>query len=119
MTISRRNFLVEGVKFTCLASFLGLHRSLYAKAEKSDEFEVFPVVYEPNPILFAKHSSVVSVVRVNTKWSESKGIDYATSKAIELIGGINEVAKGKNRILLKMVINNSAKSNYLKYTCRI
>lgn len=111
MTISRRNFLVEGVKFTCLASFLGLHRSLYAKAEKSHEFEVFPVVYEPNPILFAKHSSVVSVVRVNTKWSESKGIDYATSKAIELIGGINEVAKGKNRILLKPNLVNTNPSD--------
>ena len=111
MTISRRNFLVEGVKFTCLASFLGLHRSIYAKAEKSHEFEVFPVVYEPNPILFSKHSSVVSVVRVNSKWSESKGIDYATTKAIELIGGIKEVAKGKNRILLKPNLVNTNPSD--------
>lgn len=111
MTISRRNFLVEGVKLTCLASFLGLHRSIYAKAEKSHEFEVFPVVYEPNPILFSKHSSVVSVVRVNSKWSESKGIDYATAKAIELIGGINEVAKGRNRILLKPNLVNTNPSD--------
>ncbi|UCE53827.1 MAG: DUF362 domain-containing protein [Desulfobacterales bacterium] len=57
--------------------------------------------YEPNPFLFSDQIPVVSVVGVNNKWSEAKGIEYATTRAIELIGGINEVAKDKNRILLK------------------
>ena len=65
MSISRRSFLVAGVKLSCLASFLGLHQNIYASAEKTEEFEVFPIAYEPNPVLFSKQSSVVSVFIVN------------------------------------------------------
>lgn len=107
MSISRRRFLIKGAEFICLSSILGLNRSIHAIAEEIQEFEIFPVVYEPNPVLFSKQLSVVSVVRVNSKWSESKGIEYATTKAIELIGGINEVAKGKKRILLKPNLVNT------------
>ena len=42
-----------------------------------------------------------NVVSVNSKGSESKGIEYATTRAIELIGGIDEVAKDKTSVLLK------------------
>lgn len=101
MNISRRNFLKKGVEFVCLSAMLGCNRSLKANDEKIQEFEILPVEYEPNPFLFSDQIPVVSVVSVNNKWSEAKGIEYATTRAIELIGGINEVAKDKNRILLK------------------
>jgi uncharacterized protein (DUF362 family) len=80
---------------------LGLGGSLLAEENNTQEFEVFPMVYQPNPILFSKQSPVVSITKVNSKWSESKGIEYAVVKAIDLIGGMHEVTKGKNRILLK------------------
>ena len=111
MSISRRHFLFEGAKLACLTSFLGLHRNIYAKAAKTQEFEIFPIVYEPNPILFSEQSPIVSVVRINSKWSESKGIDYATTQAIELIGGVNEITKDKNRILLKPNLVNTNPSD--------
>jgi len=101
MNITRRNFLIKGAEFVCLSAMLGCNRSLKANKGKIQEFEIIPMNYEPNPFLFSKQTPVVSVVSVNSKWSESKGIEYAATKAIELIGGINEVAKGKERILLK------------------
>jgi uncharacterized protein (DUF362 family) len=101
MDISRRRFLVKSAELVCLASILGLDGSLQAKENNIQEFEIFPVAYQQNPILFSKQSPVVSITKVNNKWSESKGIEHAVDKAIDLIGGIHEVAKGKNRILLK------------------
>ena len=101
MNISRRDFLKKGVEFVCLSAILGCNRNLMANDEKIQEFEIFPVDYEPNPFVFSDQTPVVSIVSVNNKWSDAKGIEYATTRAIELIGGINDVAKGKNRILLK------------------
>ena len=107
MTITRRNFLIKGAEFVCLSAMLGCNRSLKAKEEKVQEFEIFPVDYEPNPLLFSNQMPVVSVVRINSKWSDSKGIEYATTRAIELIGGIDEVTKDKERILLKPNLVNA------------
>jgi uncharacterized protein (DUF362 family) len=101
MTITRRNFLIKGAEFVCLSAMLGCNGSLKANEEKIQEFEIFPVDYDPNPLLFSNQMPVVSVVKINSKWSDSKGIEYATTRAIELIGGIDEVTKGKERILLK------------------
>ncbi len=101
MNISRRDFLKKSVEFVCLSAMLGVNRNLMAYDEKIQEFEIFPVDYEPNPFLLSEQMPVVSVVGVNNKWSEAKGVEYATTRAIELIGGINEVAKDKNSILLK------------------
>lgn len=101
MNIYRRDFLKKSVEFVCLSAILGVNRNLMAYDEKIQEFEIFPVDYEPNPFLFSDQIPVVSIVSVNNKWSEAKGIEYATTRAIELIGGINEVAKDKNSILLK------------------
>lgn len=101
MTISRRRFLTKSAEFVCLSSMLGISRSLQARESTTREFEIFPVDYQPNPILFSKEPPVVSIARVNSKWSESRGIDHAVAKAIDLLGGIQEVARGKNRILLK------------------
>lgn len=107
MTITRRDFLIKGAEFVCLSAMLGCNRSLKAKEEKVQEFEIFPVGYEPNPLLFSNQMPVVSVVRINSKWSESKGIEYATTRAIELIGGIDDVTKDKERILLKPNLVNA------------
>jgi uncharacterized protein (DUF362 family) len=101
MNIYRRDFLKKSVEFVCLSAMLGVNRNLMAYDEKIQEFEIFPVYYETNPFLFSDQIPVVSIVSVNNKWSEAKGIEYATTRAIELIGGANEVAKDKNSILLK------------------
>ena len=101
MNISRRKFLIKSAEFVCLSAMLGYNRSLSANEGKMQEYEIIPIEYEPNPLLFSNQTPTVSVVSVNSKWSESKGIEYATTKAIELIGGISEIAKNKNRILLK------------------
>lgn len=101
MNIYRRDFLKKSVEFVCLSAMLGVNRNLMAYDEKIQEFEIFPVDYETNPFLFSDQIPVVSIVSVNNKWSEAKGIEYATTRAIELIGGTNEVAKDKNSILLK------------------
>ena len=101
MNISRRDFLKKSVEFACLSAMLGFTRNLMAYDDKIQEFEIFPVDYKPNPFLFSDQMPVVSVVGVNNKWSEAKAIEYATTRAIELIGGINEVAKDKNSIMLK------------------
>ena len=101
MNISRRDFLKKSAEFVCLSAMLGVNRNLMAYDEKIQEFEIFPVDYEPNPFLLSDQMPVVSVVGVNNKWSEAKGVEYAITRAIELIGGINEVVKDKNSILLK------------------
>ena len=74
MNISRRDFLKKGVEFVCLSAMLGINRNLMAYDEKIQEFEIFPVDYEPNPFLFSDQIPVVSVVGVNNKWSKAKGI---------------------------------------------
>lgn len=101
MRLSRRKFLKKSAEFACMSAFLGCHRNILADSGKIKEFRILPVDYKPNPLLFSTQSPVVSVVKVNTKWSESKGIDYATAKALDLIGGITNITKDKNRILLK------------------
>lgn len=101
MSVSRRHFLVKGGGFVCLSAMLGCRPAMKAETEKEQEFEIIPVNYAQNPILFSKDKPLVSVVKVNPKWSHGKGIDYATSKALDLIGGVGEVTRGKTRILLK------------------
>jgi len=114
MTISRRKFLAKSAEFICLSSMLGLSRSLQAMENKTNEYEIFPIDYQPNPILFSKQSPIVSIAKVNSKWSASKGIEHAVAEAIDLIGGIQEVAKGKNRILLKPNLVNPNPSDTTK-----
>ncbi len=101
MNISRRKFLIRGGEFVCMSALLGCGHVKAASIGKVQEFEIFPANYVPNQILFSDQKPVVSVVRINSKWSEAKGTEYATAKAIDLIGGMSEVTKGKERILLK------------------
>ena len=45
---------------------------------------------------FLLDKSVVSIVKI-----KNDRIDYAVEKAIDLLGGINQITKGRNRIMLK------------------
>jgi len=101
MNISRREFIIKGGSTICLASMLGCSKIWKAPIVNEKEFEIFPAEYVPNELYFTDQKPIVSIVRINPKWSKAKGIDYAVAKAIDLIGGINEVTKGKERILLK------------------
>jgi uncharacterized protein (DUF362 family) len=51
---------------------------------------------KPWDLLFAEEKSVVSVVKI-----KNDDIVYAVEKAIDLIGGIETVTKGKEKIMLK------------------
>ncbi len=105
MKITRRDFirksLVTGGSLISLTSLLGCAKIARAAVEKEKEFEIFQVKYVPNEIYFSDQKPVVSIVKINEKWSNAKGIEYAVQKAIDLIGGINKVTQGKERILLK------------------
>ncbi|MFH2128916.1 MAG: DUF362 domain-containing protein [bacterium] len=111
MTISRRKFLIRGGGFVCLSALLGYDHVVQANVEKVQEFEIFPVDYIPNQVLFSAQKPLVSVVKINSKWSQAKGIEYATARAIDLIGGMGKVAKGKDRILLKPNLVNPTSSD--------
>ncbi|MGD0021626.1 MAG: DUF362 domain-containing protein [Smithellaceae bacterium] len=116
MKLTRRKFLEDSSLF-CLATMLGCTKNLDVPWEISEkEFEIFPALYVPNPIYFSKQKPVVSIVRINEKWSESKGIEYAVTKAIDLIGGLDQVTKGKERILLKPNLTDFSPSDTTKPT---
>jgi uncharacterized protein (DUF362 family) len=78
------------------------HKTINASGEISEkEFKIFPASYRPYPLYFSDQKPVVSIVKVNEKWSDAKGVEYAVTKALDLIGGLDHVNKGKGRILLK------------------
>jgi uncharacterized protein (DUF362 family) len=100
MKLTRRDLLKTGSLF-CLSGLLGCNKILKTSIEEEKEFEIIKAAYVPNPIYFSDQKPVVSIVKINEKWSDVKGIEYAVTEAIDLIGGLNHVTKGKERILLK------------------
>jgi len=80
---------------------LGCTKILKADIGDEKRFEIIPAKYVPNKIYFSDQNPIVSIVKINEKWSEAKGIEYAVTKAIDLIGGMNTITKGKERILFK------------------
>jgi uncharacterized protein (DUF362 family) len=100
MRLTRRDLLKKGSLF-CLTSLLGSSKILQAAVEREKEFEIIPVPYVPNNIYFSDQKPVVSIVKINEKMGDVKGIEYAVTKALDLIGGLSHVTKGKERILLK------------------
>lgn len=99
MRITRRELLKRG-SLLCLTGMLGC---IKVKTDRLDEeeFEIIPVRYVPHEIYFSDERPVVSIVRINEGWSEARGIEYAVTKALDLIGGLKRITKGKERILLK------------------
>jgi uncharacterized protein (DUF362 family) len=101
MNYTRREIIKHGSLF-CLATMLGCSKNADVPWEiKEKEFEIFSAPYSPYPPYFSDVQPLVSIVKVNEKLSDAKGIEYAVTKAIDLIGGVQNLTKGKNRILLK------------------
>ncbi len=101
MDFTRREIIKYGSLF-CLSTMLGLKGHALASGDiKPKEFEIFSVPYAPYEPYFSSSKPVVGVVRVNEKLSDGKAVEYAVTKALDLIGGLGEVTKGKERILLK------------------
>jgi uncharacterized protein (DUF362 family) len=114
MKSTRKEFLKNGSLF-CLATMLGCKKIANIPWEiKEKEFEIFPALYRRNPVYFSNQKPIVSIVKVNEKWSEAKGIEYAVTKALDLIGGLGHVTKGKERILLKPNLVNTDSSDTTK-----
>lgn len=101
MKLTRREVIKHGSVF-CLATMLGCAKKADVPWNiKEKEFEIFSAPYAPYPLYFSDAKPVVSIVKVNEKLSDAKGIEYAVTKALDLIGGLAHVTKGKERILLK------------------
>ena len=101
MALSRREFLIHGTKTLCLTSMLGCTKSIVTGDEPVKEFGIYPGQLPSNPALFSDPAPVVSIAKIPEKASEGQGIEYAVTRALELIGGIGEATAGKERILLK------------------
>jgi uncharacterized protein (DUF362 family) len=100
MKPTRRELLKRG-SFLCLTGMLGCITVKTADSGDEGEFEIIPARYVPNQVYFSDERPVVSIVRINERWSEARGIEYAVTKSLDLIGGLNRVTKGRERILLK------------------
>ncbi|MBP7737759.1 MAG: DUF362 domain-containing protein [Spirochaetes bacterium] len=101
MKTTRKEFLKNGSIF-CLATMLGCAKDAKVPWNINEKnFEHVPALYTRNPLYFSNQKTTVSIVKVNGKGSEAKAVEYAVAKALDLIGGVNQVTKGKERILLK------------------
>ena len=100
MKLTRRELLKKG-SLLCLTGMLGCIKIKTADSGEEVEFEIIPAQYIPNEIYFSDERPVVSIVRINERWSEARGIEYAVTKSLDLIGGLKRITKGKERILLK------------------
>ena len=116
MSFTRREIIKHASVF-CLATMLGCAKQANIPWNiKEEEFEIFSAPYSPYPLYFSDLKPVVSIVKVNEKWSDAKGIEYALTKAIDLIGGLNHLTKGKERILLKPNLVSFSSSDTTKPT---
>jgi uncharacterized protein (DUF362 family) len=114
MDFTRREIIKYG-SFFCLSTMLGIEGHAAASGEvKPKEFEIFSVPYSPYASYFSGVKSVVSIVKVNEKWSDGKAVEYAVTKALDLIGGLDHVLKGKERILIKPNLVNTASTDTTK-----
>ncbi len=114
MKYTRKEFLAGG-SMLCLATMLGCKKNANIPWEiKTKEFEIFPALYTKNPIYFSNQKPIVSIVKVKEKGSEAKAIEYAVTRALDLIGGAGEITKGKKRILLKPNLVSSSSSDTTK-----
>jgi hypothetical protein len=110
MNLTRRELLKKGSIF-CLAGILGHDKILKAALAKEKEFEIVPALHVPYADYFSAIKPVVGIVKIDEKWSEAKGVEYAVTKAIDLIGGLPQVTKSKERIIIKPNLCNYTPSD--------
>ncbi|MFO7568864.1 MAG: DUF362 domain-containing protein, partial [Smithellaceae bacterium] len=115
MHLTRRELIKQG-SLMCLTTMLGCsrHKMPSSGDVREKEFEIVHSAYTPYPLYFSDQKPLVSIVKVNEKWSDAKSIDYAVTRAIDLIGGINQVAAGKENILLKPNLLNLSPADTTK-----
>jgi uncharacterized protein (DUF362 family) len=70
-------------------------------SDLTDGIEAEAKDYEPNPMLFSDEKPVVAITQIPPKRSKREGIDFAVREAIDLLGGMAEITRNKERILLK------------------
>lgn len=63
--------------------------------------------YLPNPLLFSDEKPVVAITQIPPRRSRREGIDFAVREAIDLLGGMAEITRDKERILIKPNLVNS------------
>ncbi len=119
MKISRKDFIMKGVKGGASLFLAGMLNAPIIKCsdQGSDEvfeYEIIPVDYVPNEIYFSNQKPIVSISQINGKRSYAKGVEYSVTEAIDLIGGINNVTAGKERILLKPNLVNPSVTDTTK-----
>lgn len=114
MQITRRDFLKRSGTVLSLTGLLGITKMPIALAGKEKEFEIITTDYVPYSLYFADQKPMVSIVTVNPKWSNEKGVEYAVTKAIDLIGGIGEVTRSAQSILLKPNLVNPSSTDTTK-----
>jgi len=111
MHCTRREVIKYGSMF-CLGAMLGCAKTVHAVGEaKTKEFEIFPASYTPYPLYFSDLKPVVSIVKVDEKQSAEKAVEYAVAKALDLIGGVDHVTRGKESILIKPNLVNPQSSD--------
>ncbi len=114
MNCTRREIIRYGSMF-CLGAMLGCTKKIHMPGEAgTKEFEIFPASYNPYLPYFSDATPVVSIVKVNDKWSAAKGVEYAVTKALDLLGGVDHVTRGKERILLKPNLVSPASTDTTK-----
>jgi uncharacterized protein (DUF362 family) len=67
--------------------------------------------YQPNPILFSDERPVVAITQIPPRRSKQEGIDFAVREAVDLIGGMAEITRNKERVLIKPNLVNSTVSD--------
>lgn len=113
MKMTRREMLIDG-SLLCLSAMLGCKKYKDEFGVNEKEFEVIAgrhVAYKP---YFSDAKPVVSIVKIHGKSSDEKNIEYAVTKAIDLIGGIRDITRGRERILIKPNLANTLQGDTTK-----
>jgi len=63
--------------------------------------DAIAATYHRNEILYSKQTPAVSIAKVPTEKEFKSGVAYAVREAIDLLGGMEEIARGTEQILIK------------------
>jgi uncharacterized protein (DUF362 family) len=113
MKMTRREILMDG-SLLCLSAMLGCKNYKDEFSINEKEFEVITGRHAPYKPYFSDARPVVSIVKISGKSADTKNIEYAVTKAIDLIGGMGTITKSRERILIKPNLVNSRLSDTTK-----